>query len=280
MRIRNLFIYGVLMVALLLTGCISQETDKGSMQGQEANNNQMTQGEAITRNNVTVEWVSIPAGTFSMGSPSNEVGRAPQETQHQVTLSAFKMSKYEVTFEQYDAFCEATKREKPKDNGWGRGQRPVIYVSWEDATAFATWMGCRLPTEAEWEYACRGGTTTPFSTGDNITTDQANYKGSEPYNNNNSGVFREKTLEVGSFEPNAWGLYDMHGNVWEWCSDWYGETPETDQVNPLGPSDGEERVIRGGSWLFGAKYGRSARRNDPGAFGPDNDLGFRLVILE
>lgn len=140
-------------------------------------------------------------------------------------------------------------------------------------------MGCCLHTEAEWQYACRSGTTTPFSTGINLTTDQANYDGNHPYNNHPKGKFRKMTLEVGSFESNAWGLYDMHGNVWEWCSDWYGATPATTQINPTGPSEGSERVIRGGSWIFGAKYCRSARRNEPGAFGADNDLGFRLVIL-
>jgi formylglycine-generating enzyme required for sulfatase activity len=223
--------------------------------------------------------VEIPAGTFTMGSSSDELDRSDDETPHQVTLSAFNMSKYAVTFEQYDAFCLATGREKPDDAGWGRGKRPVINVSWQDAVDFAAWAGCRLPTEAEWEYACRAGTTTPFHTGSNLTTDQANYDGNYPYGNNPEGKYRKKTLPVGSFSPNAWGLYDMHGNVWEWCSDWYGKNyyTESPKKDPHGPLDGSYRVNRGGGWNDSASNCRSAsRRND----GPDNrsyDLGFRLV---
>ncbi|HOY39025.1 MAG TPA: formylglycine-generating enzyme family protein [Bacteroidales bacterium] len=225
----------------------------------------------------TIEWADIPAGTFTMGSPTSEVDREDDETQHQVTLSAFKMSKYEVTFEQYDLFCEATGRSKPDDEGWGRGNRPVINVSWDDATAFAEWMGCRLPTEAEWEYACRAGTTTPFNTGNNLTTAQANYNGNYPYNNNAKGKYRQKTMPVGSFAANAYGLYDMHGNVWEWCSDWYGDYSTSAQTNPKGASSGSDRVIRGGGWGDGAAYCWSAFR-----YGSTPDyryyiFGFRLV---
>ena len=225
----------------------------------------------------TIAWVSIPAGTFTMGSPTSEVDRSSDETQHQVTLSAFKMSKYEVTFEQYDLFCEATGRSKPDDGGWGRGNRPVINVSWYDASAFAEWMGCRLPTEAEWEYAARAGTTTPFSTGNNLTTSQANYHGYYPYNNNAEGEYRRKTLPVGSFAANAYGLFDMHGNVWEWCSDWYGAYSASAQTNPKGASSGSYRVLRGGSWYSYARFCRSAYRD---SYTPDFrliNLGFRLV---
>jgi len=225
----------------------------------------------------SIAWVSIPAGTFTMGSPTSEVNRNDDETQHQVTLSAFKMSKYEITFEQYDAFCEATGREKPSDEGWGRGNRPVINVSWDDANAFAEWMGCRLPTEAEWEYACRAGTTTPFNTGNNLTTAQANYNGNNPYNNNAKGIYREKTLPVGSFAANAYGLFDMHGNVWEWCSDWYGDYSTSAQTNPKGPSSGWYRVSRGGSWDLSANRCRTADRNGNTPGNRFNSLGFRLV---
>ena len=234
----------------------------------------------LTANGLSIPMVSIPAGTFTVGSPSSEVDRESDETQHQVTLSAFKMSKYEVTFDQYDAFCDATGRSKPADEGWGRGNRPVINVSWEDATAFARWMGCRLPTEAEWEYACRAGTTTPFNTGNNLTTSQANYDGNYPYNGNAKGKYLEQTMPVGSYPPNAWGLYDMHGNVWEWCSDWYGDYPTGAQTNPQGPSTRSDRVYRGGSCYGFAQRCRCAFRysNSPGF--SINDVGFRLVSPE
>ncbi|MDR2913223.1 MAG: SUMF1/EgtB/PvdO family nonheme iron enzyme [Tannerella sp.] len=233
---------------------------------------------------IPIEWVDIPAGTFTMGSPASEAERRDNETQHQVTLNEFKMSKYAITFDQYDAFCEATGRNKPSDSGWGRGKHPVINVSWDDATAFAQWLGggCRLPTEAEWEYACRAGTTTPFHTGNNLTTSQANYHGDYPYKNNTKGEYRGKTLPVGSFSSNAWGLHDMHGNVWEWCQDWYYDYPTGAVNNPKGPSSGTFRVLRGGGWDFGGRHCRSAARScnyfvvAPGRR-PDS-IGFRLVV--
>ena len=215
----------------------------------------------------TIQWVSIPAGTFIMGSTFSEIGITEAEPKHEVSLSAFKMSAYEVTFEQYDAFCVATKREKPGDKGWGRGKHPVINVSWDDATAFAKWMGCRLPTEAEWEYACRAGSTKPFNTGENITTSQANYG-------------TDQTTAVGSFAANAWGLYDMHGNVWEWCSDWYGDYPSSPQTNPAGPSEGSLRIFRGGSEISTEHSCRSAYRGRSVADRCDDCIGFRLVSLE
>jgi len=229
---------------------------------------------------LNIEWVNIPAGIFVMGSPLHEINRYKDEIQHQVTLGSFKMSKYEITFDQYKLFCDATGREKPSDGGLGRGNSPVKMVSWFDADAFSKWMGCRLPTEAEWEYACRSGTKTPFNTGDNLTTEQANYDGNHPYNNNTKGEYHRSPLTVGSFAPNAWGLYDMHGNVNEWCSDWYGEYSTSAQTNPKGPSSGPYRVYRGGSWGNYAEDCRTARRNIGYPDGCNGAIGFRLVSSE
>jgi formylglycine-generating enzyme required for sulfatase activity len=225
----------------------------------------------------TMEWVSIPAGTFIMGSPENEKNRLSGERQHPVTLSAFNMSKYEVTFEQYDAFCDATGRSKPDDESWGRGKLPVINVSWFDAVAFAEWMGCRLPTEAEWEYACRAGTTTPFNTGECLGTSQANYDGNYPYSDCKNGKYRKKNMPVGSFPPNAWGLYDMHGNVWEWCNSWKGDYSDVIQINPPGPESGKVRSTRGGGMNSCADFCRSSYRDDNTPEFSDRNIGFRLV---
>jgi len=137
--------------------------------------------------------------------------------------------------------------------------------------------GYRLPTEAEWEYACRAGTATQFSTGNNITTSQANYNGNYPYNNNAKGTYREKTITVGSFAPNAWGLYDMNGNVWEWCWDWYRGYGSVAQTDPVGASSGASRVKRGGSWGDNARDVRSAYRSYGTPSDRGGDLGFRLV---
>ncbi|NLD46550.1 MAG: SUMF1/EgtB/PvdO family nonheme iron enzyme [Clostridiaceae bacterium] len=227
-------------------------------------------------NKPDVEFVDIPGGTFIMGSPATEQGRQNDEIQHKVTLNPFKMSKYPVTFEQYDLFCEVTGRTNP----WGieRGNLPVSQVTWYDAQAFAEWMGCRLPTEAEFEYAARANTVTPFYTGNCITSEQANFNGNKPYTSCEQSENRKKLLPVGSFAPNAFGLYDMHGNIWQWCSDWYGEYNIKDTLNPKGPDTGTKKVDRGGGYYDPAWRCRSAYRaggDPPGNRG--NGISFRIV---
>jgi formylglycine-generating enzyme required for sulfatase activity len=250
---------------------------------------------AVIERPVPANMVRINGGTFTMGSPANEPDRDDDEVQHRVTVSSFYMGKYEVTQKEYNEVMGTNPSYFKGDNF------PVEKVSWYDAVNFCnrlsqkegltpaytingenvTWNsnanGYRLPTEAEWEYACRAGTTTPFSTGNNITTSQANYDGNYPYNSNAKGTYREKTTAVGSFSPNPWGLYDMHGNVYEWCWDWYDAYKPDAQTDPRGASSGSHRVLRGGSWYDSAQNLRSAYRyyDTPSVRG--GNVGFRLV---
>jgi len=228
-------------------------------------------------NKPIIEFVDIPGGTFIMGSPETEVGRKEDEVQHEVTVSAFKMSKYTITREQYELFIKATGRIMRYYRPVGGDKHPAMWVTWYDANAFAEWMGCRLPTEAEYEYATRAGTTTPFYTGDCLTTDQANFNGTKPYLNCEKGINRNKPIPVGSFEPNAFGLYDMHGNMVEWCSDWYGEYNINDKINPKGPETGDIKVFRGGGNWLPAGNCRSAWRGGDPPINRGDGLSFRIV---
>ena len=216
-------------------------------------------------NGVTLEMAAIPGGTFMMGSPKNEAGRSDRESpQHQVTVPSFFMGKYPVTQAQYQAIMGTNPSYFKGSN------RPVEQVSWNNAVAFCeklsqkTGKTYRLPSEAEWEYACRAGTTTPFHFGETITTDLANYNGNYTYGQGTKGVYREETREVGSFGvANNFGLYDMHGNVWEWCR--YIE----ENIN-IG-------VLRGGSWSYDPDYCRSAFRTLTDLGNNYNVFGFRVV---
>jgi formylglycine-generating enzyme required for sulfatase activity len=186
---------------------------------------------------VCPDMVVVPEGAFMMGSPESERGRGSNEgPQRKVAVQAFAIGKFEVTFAQWDAcVAEGGCKHKPSDETWGRGRRPVINVSWRDATAFGAWLSrktgktYRLPTEAEWEYAARGITDAsaphpPFSTGTTINYKQANYDANFTYADGKMGLFRQKTIEVGRFPRNAFGLHDMHGNVWEWVQDCYQDS--------------------------------------------------------
>jgi formylglycine-generating enzyme required for sulfatase activity len=219
-------------------------------------------------NSIGMKFAWIPPGTFTMGSPMEEKERENNETQHKVTLTkGFYMGVYTVTQEQW-------KEIMGSNPSYFKGEKnlPVENVSWDDCQNFIKklWKKdkkpYRLPTEAEWEFCCRGGTKTPFHFGDTISTDQANYNGNFTYGDGKKGKYREKTTPVGSFPANAWGLHDMHGNVWQWCQDWYGDYPQKDVVDPQGPDAGKDRVLRGGSWHDLPRYCRSACRywNEPG----------------
>lgn len=233
--------------------------------------------------------VFIPPGTFRMGSPTNEVDRYDWEgPQTAVTISrGFWMEKYEVTQGEYLAVMGYNPSNFSTNNGYADGQsRPVETVSWDEATAYCAALTqrerlagrigtnsvYRLPTEAEWEYACRGWTSTRLSYGDDPGyTNLALYAW---YYDNNGG----ESHPVGQKLPNPWGLYDMHGNVWEWCQDWWGDYPGGMAVDPQGPATGSYRVFRGGGWYGPASIRRSAYRfrNSPADWGIN--LGFRVVL--
>jgi formylglycine-generating enzyme required for sulfatase activity len=227
------------------------------------------------------EMVAIPGGRFLMGGNEEE----DEQPVHEVAIRPFFMSKFEITQKQWQAVMG-------NNPSVFQGEYlPVEQVSWLDCQQFIQRLNqisgknYRLPTEAEWEYACRAGTTTPFNTGENLTTDQANYDGNYPYKNFPQGKYLEKTTPVGSYPPNAWGLYDLHGNVWEWCQDWYDanyyEFCKQQGVveNPTGPETGLGRVLRGGSWGYRAQGCRSAHRDWNGPGLRSGSLGFRLVFV-
>ena len=226
-------------------------------------------------------WI-LP-GSFLMGSPESEVDREPwggDETQHRVTLThGFWLTDTACT----QALWQAVMGNNPSDFASDLGL-PVEYVSWLDVQQFIERLNvlfpdlqARLPSEAQWEYACRAGTQTPFSFGGNITPEQVNYDGNYPYAGGSKGLCRQRTVPVKSLPPNPWGLYEMHGNVWEWCSDWYGGYREQEVINPKGPDQGNSRVVRGGSWNSSARSTRSANRHGNEPDFRDFMIGFRLA---
>jgi formylglycine-generating enzyme required for sulfatase activity len=232
-------------------------------------------------NGVKLEMVELPAGTFDMGSPSTEAQRKDNEMLRRgVRVNAFYMGKYEVTQAQWKAVMGSNP------STFKGSDLPVETVSWNDAAEFCQKLSARtgreywLPTEAEWEYAARAGTQTPFAFGETITPEVVNYDGNYSYGNAAKGVYRQKTMAVGSLGvANAWGLFDLHGNVWEWCQDWYGSYEANQLDNPKGPSSGQYRMARGGSWNDFSRDCRAAVRGSlgPGArFG--NIGGFRVVV--
>jgi formylglycine-generating enzyme required for sulfatase activity len=242
-------------------------------------------------NGIGIEMVAIPGGRFWMGSPNGEADRLDMESpQHEVSVSDFFLGKFTVTQAQWRAVAQLPQINKSLNadpSNFKGDNRPVEQVSWDDAQEFcarlsqATGKAYRLPSEAQWEYACRAGTTTPFAFGATLNTDIANYRGDLAYGNGKKGVSREQTVDVGSFPPNAWGLYDMHGNVWEWCEDsWhnnYNGAP-TDGTAWIDNST-ESKLLRGGSWIHAPRNCRSAIRGGSSRDDRDRFIGFRVLCV-
>ena len=206
----------------------------------------------------------IPPGRFLMGSPEDEPARFGNETLHQVTLSqGYWLAETACTQALWRAVTGVNPSHFDEDT-----ENPVEQVSWEDCIKFLAQANqridgglvLRLPTEAEWEYACRAGTTTPFSFGSVLDIDSANYDGNYPYAGGGKGEYRQRTVPVHRFRPNPWGLYQMHGNVWEWCADGYGDYPAGPVTDPAGSAQARLRVRRGGAWIIIGRKLRAAYR--------------------
>ena len=238
-------------------------------------------GKPFTIADLSMDMLWVKPGTFEMGSPLGEAKRRYSETPHTVTLSrGFYLGKHEVTQSQWEKVMGSNP-------SWYKGgNRPVEKVSWTDVTSFCNkltasertagrlpaGMAYQLPTEAQWEYACRAGTKTTFSFGDELTAKDANYA----YDGFGTGL--QRTSDVGEYPANGWGFHDMHGNVWEWCADWYGDYPAGAARDPVGPAVGSDRVRRGGSWYVSADFARSAFRGRAGPASFFIRLGFRLSL--
>jgi len=254
----------VCIFALLLAGCSIQKNQKSDQPEAAA-----AGGEVLT-NSIGMKLKLIPAGSFMMGSPESEKYRVSNEVLHKVTLTKpFYLGVYEVTQEQY------MKVMGTNPSQFKGPKKPAEMVSWDDAKAFCEKLSelekreYRLPTEAEWEYACRAGTTTAFYWGDTFDEKYA-------WSAKNSGG---KSQDVGMLKPNAWGLFDMIGNVWEWCEDWKAAYPTGEQVDPKGAASGSGRVFRGGSWNIVPLYCRSANRSYATPVGRSYGLGFRVLAV-
>jgi formylglycine-generating enzyme required for sulfatase activity len=250
----------------------------------------------VIENSVGMKLIRIPAGEFEMGSPESEFGRVAEEKLHRVRLTTdFFLGQTEVTQAQYQRVMGTNPSYFPPDAegkdlvaGLDTGAFPVDRVTWTDAREFCRRLAAlaeersagrdyRLPTEAEWEYACRGGTQTVFGFGDSLISTQANFDGNHPYGVARTSPFLKRTTTVGSYGPNRMGLFDMHGNLWEWCADYHAEYPSGETLDPRGPGFGSMRVLRGGSWHDPAVVCRSALRSRLLETAKGEDVGFRVV---
>lgn len=257
MKKNRYFFLGILLLSVLLCSC---KKDNGPTAAQ-------------TASPTAIDWVTIPAGSFIMGDTS-ATANSDEKPLHSVSLDAFRISSTEVTFAQYDAFCDSTHRKRASDYGWGRGNRPVIWVTYKDATDYCAWLAkqigadtVRLPTEAEWEYAARGGAAVIKFAGTDDINQLANY----------AWFSGSSTQPVASKLPNAFGLYDMSGNAWEWCLDYYASYTKDSVANPKGPLSGGNRVIRGGAWGWTQLYCRTTQRMSVPPASSEFSIGFRVV---
>ena len=233
------------------------------------------------------ELVRIPAGEAligaSMGDPDAESWEEPR---HLVEFAApFGLGRYAVTFAEFDAFCAATDRRKPRDLGFGRDRRPVLNVTFADAEAYCEWLnetvgpGWRLPSEAEWEYACRAGSRGPFNIVGRLTIDHANFDPTDGAGGSTPRGSRQQTVEVGELSANGWGLYEMHGNVWEWCADHWNDSYEGAPLDgaPWLTGDDSKAPARGGSWMNEVTYLRSSARLGIERKTKSARIGFRVA---
>ncbi len=289
---RSNIIFGVVFLSIALLGVglalVYQRTSAEQLGG--------TGPPKEIKNSIGMELTRIPAGKFTMGSPADEAQRNADETQHEVAITKpFYLGVFEVTQGQYQKIMRQAPSHFSKD---GPGKQrvgeldtssyPVERVSWLEAVEFCKALSAkegkayRLPTEAEWEYACRAGTKTVFSAGNDFNSNLANINGLSysSYGKEEPGPFWRCTSKVGNYKENTYGLFDMHGNVQEWCSDWYADDyyKKSPNADPQGPKDGTERVLRGGAWPSSAKACRSAARNHLPPDEKTYTTGFRVVM--
>jgi formylglycine-generating enzyme required for sulfatase activity len=280
-RLRLVWIFGA---ALLLS--VTQLPGKPFKEAKDPAPDQ--QDQKVVTNSIGMKLVRIPPGKFVMGSPKEEKERFANEDQHEVEITkAFFMGKYTVTQSEYVRVMDKNPSHFKEVARVDTSRFPVESVSWNDAVAFCAELSklpgekaagrkYRLPTDAEWEYACRAGTTTPFHYGAALSSQQANVFGGAPYGGGDVGPTLSRPTTVGSYPPNAFGLHDMHGNVWQWVKDCHVDNPPAGKDPEV--AEGTARVVRGGSWLNPPSSARAAQRHtrsEPQVSG--NYLGFRVV---
>lgn len=296
---RNIITWAVtgilaLGVGAVTAGCASFSTSDLSS---DPNATSTVAADPVFTNSQRMRFVLISAGSFTMGSPTDEIRREMDEVQHEVQLTSdFYLAATEVTRGQFATFVKETGyRTEAELSGdplnWRnpgidqQDDHPVVCVSWHDAVSYCEWLSkregrrYRLPSEAEWEYAARAGGNYPFGQTPVISTTEANFNGNTRYGRGSElGQYRKSTVAVGRFAPNAWGLHDMVGNVWEWCNDWYGRYHTGTQVDPTGPRVGTVRVARGGSWANAPEYCRASYRFGGNPTSTYSTVGFRVAM--